>query len=387
MRPAHALHPLVIALGLAACASDEPRKAPADGGGDDVAAENGGSGDTGTASDDAPSQPDTAPATRPGDDQSIRAMLGVDVYFTGAENRRQVDQVVELPPADQTFSAINLHLALDCPDGACDPWDRLGTFGLVLPGGGGATTYVELSRFITPYGVGHEWDVDVTDLRPLLTGSVTTRVFIDTWVGPGSPYGNGWSVTATFELTGGTPPRDVAGVVPVWPDNQRIVYGDPARPVSDQRPRTTVALPDGTRTAALRTFITGHGQGNADNCAEFCQKDHTFTVGATPFTRLVWRDDCVDTAAPGQRGTWQYPRAGWCPGAAAHDWTIDLRDLGDLSGRDTLDVAYGVADFENTCRPDAPTCAGCTLGNDCAWNDSNHTEPNFQVSALLIAYQ
>jgi hypothetical protein len=79
--------------------------------------------------------------------------------------------------------------------------------------------------------------------------------------------------------------------------------------------------------------------------------------------------------------------AGWCPGAAAHDWTIDLRDLSDLSGRDTLDVAYGVADFENTCRPDAPTCAGCTLGNDCAWNDSNHTEPNFQVSALLIAYQ
>ena len=136
-----------------------------------------------------------------------------------------------ISPADETFSSINLHFALSCPAGSCDPWDRVGSYGLVLANGSESPTYLELSRFITPYGVGAEWDVDVTDLRPLLTGEQTSRVFIDTWVGPGSGFGNGWSVTATFEFVGGTPAREVLAAIPVWQganENRRLVYGDPA---------------------------------------------------------------------------------------------------------------------------------------------------------------
>jgi hypothetical protein len=355
--------PLLFLFTLAACGDSAPTRDTntesdsASNGSADTTADTSSNGSADTTADTAVA--DTTPATTPGQNQAVRAMQGVQIYFTGSENRRQVEQPVTFPPANETFSSINLHFALSCPAGSCDPWDRVGSYGLVLANGSESPTYVELSRFITPYGVGAEWDVDVTDLRPLLTGEQTSRVFIDTWVGPGSGFGNGWSVTATFEFVGGTPAREVLAAIPVWQganENRRLVYGDPARSIPSQLPAVDVALPDGTTSAALRTFITGHGQGNAD---------------------------CRTTAAPNQQGSWQYARAGWCPGAKTYDWTIDL---GAVSGP-TLNIGYDVQAFENSCRPEANPCAGCTLGTGCAYNDSNHTEPNYQVSAVVIAYK
>ena len=382
--------PLLLLFTLAACGDSTPIRDTntetdsASNGSADTTADTNSNGSADATADTAVE--DTTPATVPGPNQAVRAMQGVEVYFTGSENRRQVEQPVTFPPANETFSSINLHFALSCPAGSCDPWDRVGSYGLVLANGSESPTYLELSRFITPYGVGAEWDVDVTDLRPLLTGEQTSRVFIDTWVGPGSGFGNGWSVTATFEFVGGTPAREVLAAIPVWQganENRRLVYGDPARSIPSQLPDATVALPEGTTSAALRTFITGHGQGNADNCAEFCPRDHTFTVNAVPFTENIWRDDCRTTAAPNQQGSWQYARAGWCPGAKTYDWTIDLGAISEP----TLTVGYDVQAFENTCRPEANPCAGCTLGTGCAYNDSSHTEPNYQVSAVVIAYK
>jgi hypothetical protein len=382
--------PLLFLFTLAACGDSAPTRDTntesdsASNGSADTTADTSSNGSADTTADTAVA--DTTPATTPGQNQAVRAMQGVQIYFTGSENRRQVEQPVTFPPASETFSSINLHFALSCPAGSCDPWDRVGSYGLVLANGSESPTYVELSRFITPYGVGAEWDVDVTDLRPLLTGEQTSRVFIDTWVGPGSGFGNGWSVTATFEFVGGTPAREVLAAIPVWQganENRRLVYGDPARSIPSQLPDATVALPEGTTSAALRTFITGHGQGNADNCAEFCPRDHTFLVNAVPYTENIWRDDCRTTAAPNQQGSWQYARAGWCPGAKTYDWTIDLGAISEP----TLTVGYDVQAFENSCRPEANPCAGCTLGTGCAYNDSNHTEPNYQVSAVVIAYK
>ncbi len=222
----------------------------------------------------------------------------------------------------------------------------------------------------------------MTDLRPLLQGEVTLRVFIDTWVGPGSPYGDGWLVNTTFALTGGIPEKRAIANVPVW-SKQRITYGDPANTIASQIPAQMVDLPEAS-SYALRTFITGHGQGNANNCAEFCPQDHTFTIAGAPQTRNVWRDDCETTGAPNQQGTWKFPRAGWCPGAVTHPWTLELTGV---TAGGSAEIAYSVSDYENTCRPDATTCIGCALGGSCEYNDSNHTEPNFQLSAMLIAYE
>ena len=307
------------------------------------------------------------------------------MFWTGwdeGQNAREVSNTVTMPPANELYDRITMNFRLSCPDGRCDPWDRLGSFGIVLDPDAETPTVVELSRFITPYAVGHSWQADVTDLRPLLTGEVTFRVFIDTWVGPGGPYGNGWQVDASFSFQPGEPERPVLAAIPVWPMT-RIVYGDPARPIAEQLAPAVVDVPEGASALSLRTFITGHGQGNAGNCAEFCPQDHTFTINGTPFMRNVWRDDCETNSAPNQQGTFQYPRAGWCPGDITHDWQIDLGAVSDAA----LEIRYAVEDYTNTCRPDAEVCEGCALGNGCEWNDSNHTEPNYQMSAILIAYE
>src|SRR5262249_19804639 len=140
-------------------------------------------------------------------------------------------------PKDGAYSKIILHLALDCPSGGCDPWDRFGTLGVVthVAEDGGGDDVIEVARFITPYHVGAAWDLDVTDLRPLLSGDVTMRAFIDTWVGPGSSYGDGWLLSASFEMTGGIPERLPEQVIPVW-SPRNVVYGDPQKPIAGGAP-------------------------------------------------------------------------------------------------------------------------------------------------------
>lgn len=318
-----------------------------------------------------------------GPDTTVTAFDKTHVYFTGSDNKRTVDADATFP-ASGLYERIVLHLALSCPSGKCDAWDRFATLGVVTQKGDKPEndTVVEITRFITPYGVGASWDLDVTDLRPLLKGKLTLRTFIDTWVGPGSSYGNGWLVDASFEMKGGVPAKEPLAVVPLW-TLKSGAYGDPKKPLSGSFPAQKPALPAGATSYAVRAFVTGHGQGNLDNCAEFCAREHTLTVGTVPHKEKIWRTDCATTAAPGQKGTYKLSRAGWCPGADVRPWVFDA--TADVTAG--VSVAYDVAAYENTCRPDAPTCAGCSLGTDCAYDGGNHTEPSYYLSAVLIAYR
>ncbi|WP_437836102.1 peptide-N-glycosidase F-related protein [Sorangium sp. So ce1153] len=319
----------------------------------------------------------------PGTDTTVIPFARTHFYFTSDDDQRVVDAPASFPSTG-TYERVTLHLSLECPSGGCDPWSRLASLGLVTAKDPAGDTLIELMRFVTPYHVGASWDLDVTDLRPLLAGEVTLRAFVDTSVGPGSPYGDGWLLTASFEMKGGVPAKIPVGVIPVW-GPRRVVYGDPARPIAGAAPLADVPLPVGASSYALRSFITGHGQGNAGNCAEFCEKEHTLTVGAAPHTEMIWRDDCATTAAPGQQGTYRYARAGWCPGADVRPWTVDI--TADVAGTGAAKVAYDVAGYENTCRPDSTLCDGCTLGSGCTYDGATHTEPGYELSTVLIGYR
>lgn len=321
----------------------------------------------------------------PGADATVTPFDHTHLYFAGDDNKRVVDATATFP-AEGLYEKILLHLSLTCPQGGCDAWDRFASLSIVTEKGkdGAPDTEIEIARYITPYKVKASWDIDVTDLRPILSGELTMRSFIDTWVGPGSPYGAGWEVTASFEMKGGIPAKEPVAVVPIW-NRTYAVYGDPAKPLPTQLPGQTVPLPEGASSFALRTFVTGHGQGNAGNCAEFCKREHTVTAGATAHTQQIWRADCATTATPNQQGTWKYARAGWCPGADVLPWIQDV--TADVTGSSTATFAYDVQAYENTCRPDADPCAACTLGADCPYDGGAHTEPNYQISALLIAYR
>ena len=133
-------------------------------------------------------------------------------------------------------------------------------------------------------------------------------------------------------------------------------------------------------------MVSGHGQGNANNCAEFCTSFHVVSLrgsegGSDLFTREVWRDDCEESAPGPQPGTWTLSRAGWCPGLEVLPWIERARVNGDVS------ATWDPGPYINTCRPDAQTCAGCTLQTGCEYDGGAHTEPGFELSGLMIIYE
>ena len=336
-----------------------------------------------------------------GQDTTVDVFAKTPVFFGPSKNQRTVDQTVTFP-ASGTYASITLHLALTCPTGGCDVWDRFGTLALVQPAtaadGGAAERLVELARFVTPYGLPAasapqpSWDLDVTELRPLLSGTVTLRAFIDTWVPQNvTSEGYGWQVTASFVMKGGVPAKVPVAVVPIWSwlttnkEPTQVVYGDPSLPIGASLPTQAVALPSGATSFGVRSFITGHGQANLDNCAEFCSRQHTWTVGSGVHAKTVWRTDCAKFPSG---GTYQYSRAGWCPGADVAPWDFDV--TAQVAATGTTSFTYGVDAYLNTCNAGADgggPCTGCAAGESCAYDGSGHTQPFFYVSALLVGFR
>ncbi|HLT40032.1 MAG TPA: PNGase F N-terminal domain-containing protein, partial [Enhygromyxa sp.] len=169
-----------------------------------------------------------------GEDLSVIAFDQTHVYF-GEQNHRQIDVELSLPAAELAYESVTLELTLGCPNGACDWWDRKGFIGVVRDPGSEQESIIEVARFMTPYRVGAQHVIDVSELRPVLAGDLTMRVFIDTWVGPGHANGDGWLVDARFDFVGGAPTRVPIAAIPVW-DLRSVEYGNPELPISESVP-------------------------------------------------------------------------------------------------------------------------------------------------------
>jgi hypothetical protein len=321
------------------------------------------------------------PASQPGSDEVVELFVQEHVYF-GDEDRRQIDVQIELPPPDLTYESVQLGIVLGCPNDLCDWWDRVGFIGVVHDAGTDTESVTEVARFVTPYRVGATWILDVGHLRPVLSGSQTIRVFIDTWVGPGHANGEGWLVDASLQFLGGVPEHVPIEVIDLWPTATSIPYGNPEQPIEATAAPVTVDIPADATHVELRSIITGHGQGNADNCAEFCPRTHGFDVGGTIVSRQVWRDDCDQTPVQGQQGTWTLPRAGWCPGAEVLPWVEDVTAAVTPGG--SITIAYDIEPYTNTCSPRSPECMGCTLGTGCEYDGGSHTPPTYRFGAQLV---
>lgn len=360
--------------------------------------------DTGQDLGDAAVPGDGGPFLTPGPDGSVVAFDKTLVCFGNGGTgpcSRTVDQQVDFPSTG-AFSKITMNVTLTCPSNGCDPWDRAGSIDLVQAAAvdGGAETLIELGRFMTPFGITSgvnsppSWNIDVTELRPLLAGTVTLRVFIDTWVpqGNAAAYGGGWLVGTTFEMTGGLATKAPVVVLPIWSwvttnrEPTEVVYGDPNYPIATSVPPQSIQLPAGPTSWGVRSTITGHGQANLDNCSEFCSRDHWWTVGAMMNKSTVWRTDC--SSYPSE-GTYQYSRGGWCPGASVIPWDFDVTSQVSASGPTTF--TYGVDAYLNTCNASANSdgglCTGCSSGESCAYDGSDHTQPFYYVSSLLIGFE
>jgi hypothetical protein len=369
--------------------SDDDDTDPSDPDSDDTDPSDPDSDDTDPSDDDDTTDPtgDSGawPAPEPGEDVSVVAFDGEHMYWVSDDDEhRDAEIEVEFPGAGDGYAATILELGVRCPDGGCDYWDRYGSIAVVENPGTDDERSIEIARFVTPYRVEGAWSIDVSHLRPILTGTRTLRLHVDTWVGPGSDQGAGWLVDARFDMTGGVAsPRPVA-VIPIY-TRRSYVVGDPAQPISDSVPAVEVDVPSGLDSASLVSIITGHGQGNSENCAEFCQDNHGYLLGGqTAIMETVWRTDCYNNPIADQVGNWMQSRAGWCPGADVIPWIADITDA--ATPGETMSIEYAVSPYENTCRPGLDECTNCGLLVTCEYDGNNHTEPHVRMSTVLIGW-
>lgn len=274
-----------------------------------------------------------------------------------------------LPQSVGAYNSIMANFSVTCPSitGGCDDWDRLAWVQIKNPDG----QWVELFRYITPYGVACNHSIDVTDYESLLQGKVEFRMYIETW-GTG-----GWNINLNLAYTQGTPTYLYSSVEEIWQGNYN--FGDMAnlQPV----PVKQIAAPQNTQNMRFRLVTTGHGWGsnNTANAAEFYNATHNLQVnGINTFTQALWTDcDPNPNGCIGQAGTWQYSRAGWCPGAISAPYFYDLTPY--ISTPFNFKYQF-MGFYRDQCHPNNPSCITGTTCADC--NDGYN--PYYRVGAYMI---
>jgi len=281
-----------------------------------------------------------------------------------------ITETVDFPADVSNFSQVLMEVSLDCPAGGCDPWDRFANLSIEV---GGQT--IEIGRYVTPYGNDWcSWTIDVSEYRHLLTGTKTISSKIDTWE-------NGWLVNTEFEFVPGTPDYEFVHVQNLWVDDN-FEYGDTVF-FSINLPEIVVPIPDNAEEVIMRVVNTGHGQGNTDNAAEFSQKTHAVHVnGSEVATHFLWKSDCESNPCSPQGGTWQFDRAGWCPGQGVTPFDVDLTN--DITPGQSATLDYVLEPFFNECSPWNLACVVPTTCAECTYNSNGHTEPHYKMAIQLI---
>ena len=275
-----------------------------------------------------------------------------------------------LPSGVGAYDQLVATLSITCPTGGCDPWDRVAWVEIQRPNG----EWVEIIRYITPYGVECTHSIDLSDFMYLLQGEVTLRMFIDTWA-------QGWDITLDFDYQAGTPQYVYSRIDKVW-DGQ-YPFGDYA----NLQPVDTVAFThhDDTEASKLKLVTTGHGWDtnfNTGNAAEFFHAIHNIKVnGLNTFTQDLWAtcNPNPDGCQP-QFGTWQFNRAGWCPGAIANVYDYDMTFYRNIPN---IQLSYIFQEsYMDLCHPNHPDCVTGVTCQNC----NQGFNPHYYVAGNLISY-
>ena len=232
-----------------------------------------------------------------------------------------------------TIETINMYLQLNCPLGGCNAWD---VYSNILVKDPSTNEWYEIGRYITPYGVGtgqleRGLEIDVTDFKSLLNGTVELKAFIEVW---GS---DGWELSVDFDYVQGTPDYQYYEIAPIIQYNNNslggVIYGEDDSAFDLTK---TISLPSNSESSHLRTIITGWGHATPNDsdgrpCAEWCYRTHHVSINNNQtYQHYLGPIGCVSNPVNPQGGNWVPDRAGWCPGMAVPN-RIDLLDP-SLSG-------------------------------------------------------
>jgi len=304
--------------------------------------------------------------------QNVQTFDGDLVAFGFGANRTFYGDYT-LPQSIGAYDQIIANFSVTCPSisGGCDDWDRLAYVEYKAPDG----TWMELFRYITPYGVACNHSIDVTDYASLLHGNVELRMFIDTW-GTG-----GWDIHLDLDYNAGTPTYLYSHIQELW--HGQYTFGNP----TDLQPCDTVAInfAANTQKATFRLTTTGHGWGenNTSNAAEFYNATHSFYINNSPsaYFQQLW-NDCNPNPdnCTGQNGTWEYNRAGWCPGTIAPP---NIYDMTSEIGNAPFNFSYVFSQsYQDFCHPNNPNCISGSTCTDC----NAGYNPFYQIGAYMISH-
>ena len=281
------------------------------------------------------------------------------------------------PTHVNAFNAINLHYEHNCVNHNCNTYDHQSYVRVKNYRG----EWVELCRYITPFGVECVDDLDVTDFTSVLQGLVEFEYYSEQY-----STGEGYNPTAIFEYTKGMPEYPYVDMQEIWYGN--YAFGDYSElcPI----PMRTVEFDPCVEKAKLQITTSGHnwsdtgnGAYNTGNAAEFYHAHHNINInGATAHVQDLWQTCTPNPAGcQPQNGTWTYNRAGWCPGSMTMVWDYSLDDYlvdGNVKVLYEFDPSY-----VDQCHPNYPDCVS---GQNSCPNCDNSSNPILKVSGKVVTY-
>ncbi|PHS10115.1 MAG: peptidase [Kordia sp.] len=259
------------------------------------------------------------------------------------------------------IETIKMYIKLRCPSGGCNAWDVFANIKVKDISSG---DWYEIGRYITPYGIDNSavvrgFEVDVTDFKSLLSGSVELFARIETW---GS---DGWELSVDFDYIEGTPDYPYYAVADVISYDDWSTSGVPYGVTNDPMVwdlNKLITIPANAEATSLRTIISGWGHATPTDsdgrpCAEWCYRTHDVKInGANTFQHYMGPIGCGSNPVSGQGGNWSPDRAGWCPGMAV---PVRVDELATAMAGNTITFEY---DYENWV-----TDGGNTSGNSGAY--------------------
>jgi len=261
-----------------------------------------------------------------------------------------------LPNDLHRYEQILLNIDLACPAGGCGPWDVLADLKAITASG----TY-EIARYVTPYGIAcGGWVVDITDFKSVLGGELEFQTNIIVYTN------QGWLLDMSVDLIDNNITDTYTQLSDLW-ESPYHVYGDPG--INDDLEPVTINFADNTESSHVRMTISGHGQGNTNNAAEFFEVNHNLNVDGAPFhNHHLWKADCASNPCDNQAGTWLFSRAGWCPGQEVIPYIIDTDGVTEAGG--TISLDYELQDYTNLLNT--------------GYDGSSHTEPYYRIYSYII---
>ena len=279
--------------------------------------------------------------------------------FTG---QNAIDTTFVLPSFVGTYSTVTAVLNYGCP---CDDWDRIAR--VSIRGANGV--WMELFKYITPYGVACDDQIDITDFASQLQGRVDFKINFPE------------SVTSiTFNYEAGTPEYNYSWMDNLWQGT--YPFGDYAN-MQPVEPHTLNFSPD-IEEAHIRLLCGGFSWGptNTGNAAEFYEATHNIKLnGNTEFQQHLWQTcNPNPVGCMPQNGTWYHNRHGWCPGSIPILYQYDITSW--ISMPD-LELEYEFyPDYVDLCHPNHPDCVTGVTCSDCyaTWN------PEIHVAGALVTF-